>query len=384
MHRVTHHGESTGNAPALYMSLELGVTQWHAAFGTTMAGPQRRRQLRMVSGQTVTAVLKTEIAQAKLAFGLGADAPVRSCYEAGRDGFWVHRMLETLGVDNCVVDSSSIEVNRRARRAKTDRLDAGALLRMLLRYWNGERELWHVVRVPTRAEEDVRHAPRLVETFTKERTRWRNRIHAMLMLHGVRRPITPRFLEQLPAVRDWADAPLPAGVVARITYAWTQLQQVKAALRAVRRAMRSTLRTPTTASTRWAARVRQLRGIGQDSALRLAHEIFGRGLQNRRQVGALTGLVSVPYDSGMTSRDQGISRAGNRHVRGLAVELAWAWVKWQPESALAQWYQTRWAGGGPRARRIGIVALARKLLIALWRYGDGGAVPTGARVRAVA
>jgi transposase len=177
------------------MSLELGVAKWELAFGTTPGGVVQRRTLEMKDRQTVRERLQTLIANAKAAFGLPAAVPVRSCYEAGRDGFWVHRLLATLAVENCVVDSSSIEVNRRARQAKTDPLDATRLLRMLLRYWSGERDLWHVCWVPSVAEEDVRHQTRLIKTLTQERTRWRNRIHAALILHGVRLAIGPRFPE---------------------------------------------------------------------------------------------------------------------------------------------------------------------------------------------
>jgi transposase len=382
MQSVTHRAESTGKRAALYMALELGAQKWLVVFGATMEGPRRRRQLVVASSQTIEGPLATAIAEAKRAFGLAPDAPVRSCYEAGRDGFWVHRLLRTLGVDNCVVDSSSIEVNRRDRQAKTDRLDAAKLLRMLMRYGQGERELWRVVRVPTGAEEDARHATRRLAMLQEERTRWRNRIHAALMLQGVRMPITPQFPTQLAAARDWAGAALPAGVMALVTAHWTQLTQVQTALREGRRAARRAVRAGTTREAQWAARAAALRGIGKESALTLAQEMAWRDLRNRRQVGALTGLTAVPHDSGALRQTRGVSRAGNRQLRRLAVELAWAWVTWQPDSALTQWYQRRWARGGLRARKIGIVALARKLLITVWRYAEGGATPAGAIVRA--
>ena len=382
MQKMTHQVESMGNAPALYMAFELGVKKWLVAYGTTMGGAVVKRPLPMTSSQAMVDVVRALIVDAKVRFGLARDAPVRSCHEAGRDGFWVHRMLTSLGVVNSVVDSSSIEVNRRARQAKTDRLDATKLLRMLLRYWQGERALWHVVRVPGVAEEDARHGTRVIATLVKERTRWRNRIHALLMLHGVRFQIRPHFTEQLAAARGWDGEPLPPGVRARIAAAWAQVQQLSGALLAFRREARRTVRQAQTAASRWADRVHQLRGIGRESALTLGQEVMGRGLRNRREVGALTGMVPLPYQSGDTARAQGISRAGNRHIRGLAVELAWVWLQWQPKSALTRWYQRRWASGGPRMRRVGIVALGRKLVIALWRYGQGGATPTGAELRA--
>jgi transposase len=380
MSKVTRQAESTQPTVAMYMALELGAKKWELAFGVGPATPVRRRTIE--AGDR--GALAHEIAHAKARLGVASDAPVRSCYEAGRDGFWVHRLLETRGVTNVVVDSASIEVNRRARRAKTDRLDATKLLRMLLRHWAGERDLWKVVHVPSVEMEDARHHERAVATLTAERTRWRNRIHALLALHGIRLVIDQQFPAHLATVRDWADAPLPAGVRARVLQAWQLLVATQTALREARRVQRVAVRTATTPATQVAAQLHRLRGVGPGSALTLAKEVFSRDLRNRRQVGGLTGLAAVPYQSGTAARDQGISRAGLRHVRGLAVELAWAWVQWQPDSALTQWYHARFGGGGARARRVGIVALARRLVIALWRYSKTGVVPAGARLRRVA
>lgn len=377
MSQVPHQVESTGTSSALYMALELGATRWLLAFGVGVATPGRRRG---IAGGDCEA-LRREIAAAKRRFGLVETTPVRSCYEAGRDGFWIHRLLEAEGVDNVVVDSSSIEVNRRQRRAKTDRLDAEKLLRMLIRHWGGERS-WKVVQVPTRATEDARHAERALSTLVQERTRQRSRIHALLALHGVRQPIRQTFGDRLALVTDWAGQPLPAGVVTRLALAWRQLVQVETELRTARQAQRAAVRAAATPAAVRAARLQRLKGIKVGSALMLAKEVFARDLTNRRQVGALSGLVAVPYQSGDAARDQGISRAGLRAVRRVIVELAWVWVKWQPDSALTQWFERRFAAGGPRARRIGIVALARKLLIALWRYSEQGIVPAGAVLRA--
>jgi len=292
-----------------------------------------------------------------------------------------------------VVDSSSIEVSRRARRAKTDRLDAEQLLRLLWRYWQGERGVWHVVHVPSEALEDARHHERLVATLVRERTRWRNRIHGVLATRGVRLRLDAQFLTRLAQVRDWAQAPLPVGLVARVRSLWAQLTLVQTQLREARRAQRVAVRaaravppTPTAAAPPEvvAARLQHLRGIAAGSALTLAKEVFSRDLRNRREVGALSGLVPVPYQSGAAARDQGISRAGLRPLRGLLVQLAWQWLKWQPDSALARWYAARFGAGGARPRKIGIVALARRLLIALWRYQHTGVVPHGAVLRATA
>jgi len=381
--------ECSGREAALYVALELSATTWLVASGV---GPGTAiRRVTVEAGDR--AGFLAEVRRARARWGLAAEAPVRGCYEAGRDAFWVHRWLTAAGVTNVVVDSSSIEVSRRARRAKTDRLDAEQLLRLLWRYWQGERGVWHVVHVPSEALEDARHHERLVATLVRERTRWRNRIHGVLATRGVRLRLDAQFLTRLAQVRDWAQAPLPVGLVARVRSLWAQLTLVQTQLREARRAQRVAVRaaravppTPTAAAPPEvvAARLQHLRGIAAGSALTLAKEVFSRDLRNRREVGALSGLVPVPYQSGAAARDQGISRAGLRPLRGLLVQLAWQWLKWQPDSALARWYAARFGAGGARPRKIGIVALARRLLIALWRYQHTGVVPHGAVLRATA
>ena len=378
MSTVPHQVESMRTRSALYMALELGARRWVMAFGVGVATAVRRKEI--TAGDR--GALRKEIGEAKRRFRLDATAPVRSCYEAGRDGFWIHRLLAAEGVENVVVDSSSIEVSRRQRRAKTDRLDAEKLLRMLIRHWSGERDLWKVVHVPTVAMEDARHAERALASLVQERTRQRSRLHALLALHGVRQRITRTLGEQVATLTDWAGQALPPGVVARLRLVWRGLVFVETELRAARQAQRAAIRAAATPAAVRAARVQQLRGIKAGSALVLAKEVFARDLRNRREVGALSGLVSVPYQSGEAARDQGISRAGLRQVRGRLVELAWVWLKCQPDSALTQWYHRRFAHGGARMRRIGIVALARTLLIALWRYSEQGIVPAGAVLRA--
>jgi transposase len=359
------------------MALELAAQRWQLAFGVGLATPSRRRTIAAGDREA----LRREIVAAKRRLGLSATAPVRSCYEAGRDGFWVHRLLTSERVANVVVDSASIEVNRRQRRAKTDRLDADALLRRLIRYWLGERDQWKVVHVPTVEAEDARHAERAIASLVSERTRQRNRIHGLLATHGVRVRITRHFGERLAVLTTPAGAALPPGVAARVALAWRLLVGVDAELRQARHAQQARVRAAATPAARRVQRLHQLKGLQVGSAAILANEVFARDLRNRRQVGALSGLVPVPYQSGDAGHDQGISRAGLRHVRHVVVELAWNWVRWQPQSALTRWYRARFGGGGPRVRRIGIVALARKLLIALWRYSEQGIVPAGAVLR---
>jgi transposase len=377
MCQIPHHAESTGTGAVLYMALELSARRWQLAFGLGLATPSRRRTIAAGDEKA----LRREIVAATERFGLAAGTSVRSCYEAGRDGFWVHRLLERLGVLNVVVDSASIEVSRRRRRAKTDRLDAEALLRRLIRYWLGERDQWKIVHVPSVAVEDARHAERSLAMLTAERTRSRNRLHGLLATHGVRMKLTPAFGARLATLPTPDDRGLPPGVIARLTVTWRLLQAIEQELRTARTAQAAEARAAATPAAVRTQRLQQLKGIRVHSAAVLAKEVLVRDLRNRRQVGALSGFVPVPYQSGEAGHDQGISRAGLKAVRRILVEVAWSWVRWQPGSELTRWYRTRFGAGGGRLRRIGIVALARKLLIALWRYSEQGVLPAGAVLR---
>ena len=375
MSDTTHRVECI--AAALHVALELSATEWLLTMSTRPDG--RRQRVRLQPGDR--GAFERAIALAKTRCGLPREAAVRSCYEAGREGFWPHRFLTACGVTNLVVDSSSIEVPRRARRAKTDRLDGEKLLRLLLRHWGGERKMWQVVHVPSREAEDARHASRGLTTLQAERTRYRNRIRGLLTLHGVRRVrLDAQLPTRLATLTDWQGAALPGGVVARILETWRVLQAVDAEWGRARRLERQRVRTPVAVTC--AQRLAQVRGVGARTATILAEELMGRGLRNRREVGALSGLVSAPYRSGTVQRDQGLVRSGVPAVRRLAIEVAWAWLRYQPTSALTQWYQRRFGPGGAVLRRIGIVALARRVLIALWRYSETGVVPEGALTKA--
>lgn len=376
MTSTTHRHESTATG-ALYVAIELSTKEWLLTMSVAPGATRRRAHIPPGDREALAGVLR----ETKRRCGLALDAPVRSCDEAGRDGFWPHRLLTRLGVMNVVVDSSSIEVSRRMRQVKTDRVDGEKLLRMLLRYWGGERDLWHVVRVPTREAEDARHASRGLTTLQRERTRYRNRIHSVLALHGGRRlRLDGRFPERLAEARDWAGEPIPPGAQARALATWRLLQAVETERQRGRRAERHQVRASAASSV--ARQLAQVRAVAARSATILADELFSRDLRNRRQVGALTGLVSAPYASGHTRIDQGLARSGLPAVRRVAVEIAWAWRRYQPTSALTRWYHARFAGGGAATRRIGIVALARRVIIALWRYVTQGIVPEGALLKA--
>jgi transposase len=362
----------------LLVAFELSERTWKLGF--TIGGGERPR-FREIAAGALDRLLE-EVRTAKARFGLAPEAPVISCYEAGREAFWLHRWAVAQGWTNYVVDSSSIEVNRRARRVKTDRLDLIGLLRLLGRAVGGEGRVWRVVRVPSEAEEDGRHLHRMRETLQQERTRLMNRLHGLLTSQGVHLPLRADFLTRLATVRRWDGTPLPAGLTARLQQVWAQLESLTRQVADVDATRAALPVEPTTETGRWVARLQTLRGLGSIGAWSLATEIFGwRQMRNGRQLGALVGVVPAPYQSGETAHDRGITRAGNRPVRRLIVQLAWSWLRYQPDSALSRWYRERF-DRGRRLRRIGIVALARKLLIAWWRYGETGVIPEGAILKA--
>jgi transposase len=378
MTATTHPTQSTG-LQTLFLSLELSKSTWRI---TSSIGPGLApRERRLAAGSAAAFV--AELAQAKGRFGLPADAPVRSCYEAGRDGFWVHRWLTQFGVDNVIVDSSSIEVPRRARRAKTDRIDGRKLLAMLLRVAGGERGVWKVVHVPSEADEDRRHLARTLRAVKSDRTRAMNRIRSVLATQGV--TVAGSLLRfDATRVRQWNGQPLWPGLQRRLARECELFTALTQQVRACEVQQRAAVRRQHEVAAAQARRLRQLTGIGWNAAWLYASEIFSwRGIRNGRELGALAGLVAAPYQSGATHTTRGITKAGNRHWRAMAVELAWGWLRYQPTSALTRWYLARFDAGGPRARRIGIVALARKLLIALWRYVEHGLMPDGAQLKRV-
>jgi len=328
------------------------------------------------------ATLWKEIAVAKTRFALPNDTAVRSCYEAGRDGFWVHRALTAHGIANVVVDPSSIAVDRRQRRAKTDRVDATALVTQLMNAAAGDRRGWREVRVPSINAEHDRQLQREWETVREDRKRIRNRIQGLLATQGVQVSLTARFPQHLTTARLWDATPLAPALLARVQREWTALGQVDARRLELTRLRRARVRTGTDAVARQTAQLIALRGIGLNGALTLTTELYAwRAFRNGRQIGAIVGLTPTPYRSDQTVTEQGISRSGNRRVRALSIELAWSWLRHQPDSALSRWYRRRF-GEHARARRIGIVAVARKLLVALWRYIEHGVVPEGARLKA--
>lgn len=379
--------EYSSATQVLYLAFELGDRTWKLFF--SFAPAQKPRERTIPAGD-LKGLLK-EIRLAKARFELHPECAVLSCYEAGQDGFsrkdigtmWLHRFLLQNAVHNLVVDSSSLEVNRRKRRTKTDRVDGRKLVSMLMRHATGEKKIWHVIHVPGPEQEDARHLHRNLETAKHERTQHRNRIRGLLVSSGLRLKITANFPQQLQTTHLWDGSPLPPGLHARLLREWQHLQLVEQQIHELEQERSRQLRDSTSPSVAMARHMMRLKGIGPGSAYPFAMEFFGwRNFRNPKEVGASAGLTPTPSDSGESSHELGISKAGNVRIRALAIEIAWGWLYFQPQSHLSRWYANRFGHGGSRLRRIGIVALARKLLIALWRYVEFGVIPEGAVLKA--
>jgi len=375
---ATHVTDSTtATAPVLYLAFELGWTSWKLAF--TIGAGQKPR-LRSIAARDID-TLMLEIHHAQRRFGLPEETPVISCYEAGRDGFWLHRYLEHQGIENLVVDAASIEVNRRQRRAKSDNLDATKLVGMLIRWHLGEKKLWGVVRVPLAADEDRRQLHRELMALKTQRTEHTNRIKGLLAGLGLSLVIDAELPQRLEGLRQWDGTGVPTGLRQRILREFERWQLVGRQIHDLEVQRTQAIRDRPTPQGEQMRLFLKLKGIGENSAWLLVREFFGwRGIRNRRELASLAGLTPTPYDSGESRREPGISKAGNRRVRGMMIELAWGWLRYQPSSELSQWYQRRFGEGNTRLRKVGIVALARKLLVALWKYLETGEPPAGAEL----
>jgi transposase len=356
------------------MALELSARRWQVLFASTARGGRRERGV--AAGDV--GKLAAEIAAAKRKLGLAPQARVVSCYEAGRDGFWLHRALVADGIESLVVDSSSIEVPQRARRRKTDRIDLGKLMSLLIRYVGGERDVWSVVRVPDPEVEDTRQLSRGIERLKSERRQHRMRIDSLLAKMGV--PLAHI------GGKDWAERVAALGLGAHLTFELIQegerlalVERQLADLKARREALVAASDSKIARATR---QLRRLGAIAQESSFVFATELFGwRTFANRRELAGAVGLAGTPFQSGECEKEQGISKAGNARMRTMLVEIAWCWLRLQPQSALSRWWRDRFGTGNKRTRRSGLVALARKLLVALWRYLENGIVPEGASLK---
>jgi transposase len=363
--------------PALYLAFELSNRSWKLAFST---GLGQKARVRSIPARDLKA-LDREIVTARRRFRLDESVPLISCYEAGRDGFWLHRILESQpGRSNRVVDSASIDVKRRHRRLKTDRIDALKLLAMLIRYHNGESAVWSVVHVPSPEAEDARHLHRELLTLKRERTRVTNRIKGLLAAQGLSvSSLALGFAEQLERLRLWDGSPLPPRLHERLLREGQHRTRIAERIRLIERLQAKQLEVASDPALSMVRQLMTLKGIGLQSAWLFTFEFFAwRNIESRQQLTALAGLAPSPYQSGDEIRDLGISKAGSSSVRAMAIQIAWGWLRFQPDSKLTRWFQRRFAHGGRRMRAIGIVALARRLLIELWRFLETGALPEGA------
>ena len=377
MKTTTAWGQSS--VPTLFVGMELSDKIWKLALSS---GWGQRPRLRDVAAGDLER-LAEEIRRALKRFGLAPDTPVWLCYEAGRYGFWVHRALEARGWRCLVVDSSSIEVSRRRRRAKTDRLDASKLGSQLARYGQGEKPALKVVRVPSEAEEDRRHWHRELKTLKADRSRISARLRSLLQLQGIRWGGSLQGLgERLESLRDWAGRPLPAVLLGRLERETRRWEELSRSIAELDQARREWARGQDHPVWQMVCHLMRVKGIGIETAWYLTLELFGwRRFANRRQLAGVAGICPTPFGTGGEFRERGISQASNSQLRAILIEMAWSWVRYQPTSALTLWWKRRFSEGGGRARKIGIVALARKLLIQLWKYVKWGEIPQGASLK---
>jgi transposase len=380
----TSNGDTpiNGNCGTIFVALELSQRSWLV----TLHSPDRDRMSRckLDGGDHVGLLALIDRVRERAARALGSVPAVVSCYEAGYDGFWLHRLLAAAGIVNHVFDPASIAVDQRARRAKTDRIDGELLLRTLMAYHRGEPRVVRVVRVPSAEQEDARRDSRERERLVKEQTAHVNRIKGLVRLLGMAagNPCRRDWLSFLSRQRDWRGRAVPPGLLAELTREHERLMLVREQIAAL--AKRQAAANPAAANPAAAEMARRrdllsrLKALGPAFAGQLTNEAFYKDFRNRREVGGYFGLGGSPWRSGGIDREQGISKAGNHRARHAAVELAWLWLRHQPDSALSQWFRARTATPGKRLKRVAIVALARKLVVALWRYLTTGLVPQGA------
>jgi transposase len=370
------------HSDTIFVSIELSQKTWLV----TLHSPDRDRISRhkLEGGDYVELLALIDKIRTRASKKLGSKPRVVSCYEAGYDGFWLHRLLQAAGITNFVFDAASIAVEQRSRRAKTDRIDGELMLRTLMAYLRGEPRVVRIVRVPSVEAEDARRASRERDRLVKEQTAHTNRIKALLRLSGVavgnpRRRDWLSFLEQQ---RDWQGQPLPPHLLAEVKREHARLTMIREQIAALEQAqIDQTCPVPAPMAER-RSNLQRLKALGPVFTATLVDELFYKDFRNRREVASYCGLTPSPWKSGGIDREQGISKAGNRRARNKAIELAWLWLRHQPDSALSRWFRTRTADAGKRAKRIAIVALARKLIVALWRYLTTGLIPEQATMKA--
>lgn len=371
---------------SVIVSVELSKRTWLVASLTPGAAKISLRTIPAGDSAALLAHLRN--LESKTGERIGEPAAIRLCFEIGYDGFWLARLLRANGIDTYVLDPASFLVSRRGKRVKTDRIDAEAMIGILKAYLAGDKSVCRVVDVPTPDEEDARRVMRERGDLVHERTRIISRIRGLLALQGIQsvKAISGGdWSKQLHDMRTGDGRLLPPNLRRQIERCFGRLELLNEQIKSIERNRADVVldEASTFPCREKAIRLEQLKGIGANSAVMLVAEVFCRKFESRRHVAAFLGLAPAPYASGDVSRDQGISKAGNHGTRVLMVELAWCWLRYQPSSELAVWYRNRFKGNGGRAAKVGIVALARKLLIALWRFVETGLVPQGAELRAV-
>jgi transposase len=368
----------------IILAIELSVSTWLVA--ARIPGLEKPHLHRIDGGDAAALLALIASLRARVARRRGAAVSVVCCFEAGRDGFWLYRLLTAHDVDVHVLEPTSILINRRARRAKTDRLDAVGMLRVLAAFLRGDRQSCSMVRVPTPDEEDAKRTHRERESLVQERVRIENRIEALLFTQGIRKRPSLRSWERDLALLRTADGrKLPRHLSAELDRLRRRLVMTLELIREVESERDEEVETtPQNETSRKITALGRIRGIGDNFAAVLTREVFYRSFDNRRQIASYVGITPMPYQSGSMDRDRRISRAGNPRARTTMIQLAWLWLRYQPGSELADWFRKRVGALAGRTRRIAIVAMARKLLVALWRYVETGLVPAGAQIRAEA
>ena len=377
---MTQFPVSTSSDQSLYAALELSKNSWLLAI--QVPGRDNPSLHRIKGGDAEALMAKLDAARQRLVKGSGQVPKLVLCYEAGYDGFWLARFLEQRGIDCRVMEPASLQVNRRARRVKTDRIDVENILHTLIAWCRGERHVCSMVVIPSVEEEDLRRTHRERDRLVRERTAHINRIKGLLFGQGIRGiNVKSRYKNLKPAELVTGDGrPLPERLGREITREIERLAQVQAQIVEVERE-RDKAPSSCVATERKRHQLQRLKGVGPALSSTLTREVYYRRFVNRRQVASYIGITPSAYDSGDGHRSQGISKAGNRLARVAMIEAAWLWVRHQPDSALTQWFHHRTQGQKGRIRRVMIVALARKLAIAFWRYLETGLIPEGAVVK---
>ena len=374
---------TAGHCGTIFVSVELSQRSWLVTLHSPDKDKMSRHKLEGSDHTGLLALIGRMRGRAALA--LGEVPAVMSCYEAGYDGFWLHRLLMAAGITNYVFDPASIAVDQRARRVKTDRIDGEAMLRTLMAYCRGEPRVVRIVRVPAPDQEDARRASRERHRLVKEQTAHTNRIKALLRLLGmaVGNPRRRDWLSWLATQRDWQGQAVPPRILSEIEHEHARLMLVREQLEALTQAPPAADLTSAAAQmTQRSDLLRRLKCLGPAFATTLTSEVFYKDFRNRREVASYFGLTPSPWQSGGIDRDQGISKAGNPRARCAAIELSWLWLRHQPDSKLTLEYRRRTLDASKRIKRVAIVALARKLMVALWRYLTTGLVPEGAMLKA--